>query len=225
MRKIFLIIGVCLFLTASKAPREDGGAYAAASSFVEKNEKIEDLAKESDLALDFLIRAAAGSLRVRGFDEEAVLIREEYEREFKGALVRSVMFKGLDLGDHRPLSIWLAAWYLRLEELLGPRVMEMTRLKDIKTFNFAIPVVFNPAGDPTEIPVTPWGAKEYSLHFIPFAGAVSYWVATGSCAAATWGAGWITFVCSYAGWSVEFVVMKRFAPKWSDRIYWRFNEE
>lgn len=224
MRKILAAIGILLFLTASKAPEPQDGSYAAAAAFVEKNEKLVDLARETDLALEAIIRSAAGHLRARGYAREAVMIHEEYEANFKRAVFEMTQLHPTDIGDHRPLSVWLADWYDRLEELLGPKVMEVSRLKDIKTFNFAIPVVFNPTGDPLSPPVTPWGEDEYRLHFVPFAGAVSFWLTTVSCSAASWGLGWVTYVCSYAGWGVEYVVMKRFAPRWSDRIYTRANQ-
>ena len=225
MKKVVLFLSLCILLTASKAPEPQDGTYAAAAAFVEKNERLENLARDTDLALEAIIRSAAGHLRAKGYASEAVRIHEEYEASFKGSVLQMTRLSPMDIGDHRPLSIWLAAWYERLEDLLGPKVMEVSRLKDIKTFNFAIPVVFNPTGDPLFPPVVPWGADEYRLHFVPFAGAVSYWLTTVSCSAASWGMGWVTYVCSYAGWGVEYVVMKRFAPRWSDRVYFRANPE
>lgn len=223
MKRLSALLIVSILLTASKAPEPQDGNYAAAAAFVEKNERLEDLARETDLALEALVRSAAGHLRAKGYAADAVRIHEEYEANFKRAVFQMTQMQPTDIGDHRPLSVWLAAWYDRLEDLLGPKVMEVSRLKDIKTFNFAIPVVFNPTGDPLFPPVVPWGEDEYRLHFVPFAGAVSFWLTTVSCSAASWGLGWVTYVCSYAGWGVEYVVMKRFAPRWSDRIYERAN--
>ena len=221
--RLFLLSLFCLFTTAAGSHDQDK-AVTAAKMFAEKNQRLEAFAEDSDKALDAMVKIAARELRRRGYGDDAEVMEGEFTDRFKGSLAASFKFSALGLGDHRPLSRWLAEQYDKLEDRLGPQVMRMTRLSDLKTFNFAIPVVFNPTGDPYESPVVEWGADEYRLHFVPFAGAVGFWTSWLGCSAASWGAGAVTYACSYVGWAVEWIIMKRVAPKWSDKIYQKYND-
>ena len=118
-------------------------------------------------------------------------------------------------GDHRPLSQWLAKTYDKLEGLLGKRIMHWTRYDDLKVFNYSIPVVFNPNGDP--VTHDQWDMTEYGKHFVPFSGAVSYWSSLATCNAMT--VGWVGYLCGSAAEAPRYVVEKWVAPRVSKRVY------
>ncbi len=91
----------------------------------------------------------------------------------------------LALGDHAPLSLWLATFYDSMEKILGKPMMDKLYLSDVKVFNYAIPVVFQPSGDRRNGDC--WDAAEYKLHFVPFSAATVYWLTRGVCYAVTTG--------------------------------------
>jgi len=178
-------------------------------------------AEKTDQALSRLVKFAVFQLRRNGYDEDADELQNEYSVYYEFA-VRNFYLNvvPVDLGDHEPLSQWLADWYDKLEARLGPFIMELTHLDDIKVFNYAIPVVFHPTGWHGDS----WDIDEYRLHFVPLSGVVAYWTSWGVCVGATWGMGMITFICTPVGMICEHLVVKYVAPPISDRVYCRFNE-
>lgn len=150
-----------------------------------------------------------------------------------------------DLGDHAALSQWLSDLSDRLDALLGPTVMNLLHLSDIKVLNYGLPVVFEP------LELTLWCfdhmvanpqdscKAEYRRHFAGtawqreddayakwnhegVASVVSYWVAWGACEAATWGVGWFV-ICSPIGDLVEIEMARNIAPGLSDSIWNKAN--
>lgn len=184
---------------------------------------LEALAHDSDVALDRMVNLAAKFFERKKMKSDAKDLLREYNERFAGYFSNAFYSKAV--GDHQPISEWLDRVYVKLEKNFGQTFMEMTRLKDLKTFNFCIPVVFQPRGDRRFEPITPWEREDYIQHFVPFAGAVTYWATWGSCTAATWGLGWVTFVCSIAGNGAEHYVMINLAPKMGGKIWDRYNEE
>lgn len=184
-------------------------------------EDLDALAVDADLALGRMVDMASDHFIRVGDNQNSKRILAEYKKDFEGYFSKNVAAKAI--GDHAPMSEWLAKWTRRLEQTFGPRFMEMSRLKDLKTFNYAIPVVFNPQGEIRSTPIVPWERGDYVDHFVPFAGAVAYWVAWGSCTAGAWGLGWVTFLCSWAGWAAEYVVMTEVAPGLGGKIWDRYN--
>lgn len=198
------------------------GRFAQRAINVSKTwDDIDSLAVDADTALGRMVNLASWHLKRSGEGKASRQIIEEYRASFDGYFVSRITAKGI--GDHAPLSEWVAKWYAKLESKFGPRFMEITRLKDLKTFNFGIPVVMSPSGESRVSPVVPWDRQDYIDHFVPFAGAVAYWAAWGGCTAGTWGLGWVTFVCSYAGWAAEYVVMNEVAPGLGGKIWDRYN--
>ncbi len=193
------------------------------------------------LALDSLLRTAARVLREHGHDSEAAQI----ESDWQGLRPCAMGIALCDLGDHDPLSTWLALVYDVLEEKLGVTLCEFFHFSDIKVINFGVPVVFHPSADekwcvetlaqnPTDsceaeygrhFAGTRWqkvvdpGAKYMHEGLIPV---IAYWISWGACEAATWGTGWF-LVCTPIGDGVEFVTERWIAPPLSDRIYEREN--
>lgn len=165
--------------------------------------------------IESIVDRAAEELIERGFNDEARDIMVEWYAEYSMHLMRE------DLGDHRPLSQWLSDLYDRLESLLGPTVMALLHLDDIKVVNYAIPVVFDPRME-TGWWSDPFPKQEYGEHFIPLSGVITYWAVWAACSFST--SGVASFViCSPAGSWSEWLAKKYFAPGLSDRIYDRAN--
>jgi hypothetical protein len=122
---------------------------------------------------------------------------------------------GRNIGDFKPLSQWLAGVYDKIEAALGHEICYALRLSDIKTINYAIPVVFSPCDE---------GEIEFELHFIHdpnyrgLAPVVTYWVTVITCDVATYGAGTF-FICSPIGMVTEFAMDRWVAPKIAPKLY------
>jgi hypothetical protein len=185
---------------------------------------IHEVAKKNDEALDRIICTAVKVLRAKGHGDEANKLQQEHGESYATAvsdLCSGVVRTGI--GDHRPLSEWLARVYDKLESKLGKFVMEATRLKDIKIFNYCIPVVFNPKGDPKINPLKAWGLDEYAVHFVALISVIAYWVSWAVCTGLTWGMGAISFFCNLPAMGIEKLVAAKVAPNWAKRVYLRAN--
>jgi len=194
-------------------------------------------------AFDAMFTVAERELVKAGHQGEALRLEAEWRGTYRG------MALGLDgdVGDHAPLSEWVAKWYQKLEDLLGVQVMEFFHLRDVWVLNFTIPVVFDAASAKSswcndQLAKYPYDTceAEYRRHFAGtrweagpdpfatdvlhhgFAGVVTYWVVWAACEAATYGTA-TALVCSGAGDLAEIAVEKWVAPKVSDRLYERAN--
>ena len=161
-------------------------------------------------AIENLLSAVVVKLQSEGdFD-----FAESLSKEWTQLLVaNSGQFSNLDLGDHVPLNQWLADVYSRIEAKLTARVCHWLRFDDLKIFNYAIPVVFNPKG----LNGDKWDLHEYRKHFTPFSGAVTYWTVSGACQAST--SGLISWVCGTIAEAPRYAMEKWIAPRLSDRVY------
>lgn len=189
----------------------------AAEKFVktELNEIVSDfdraeLSGKMFQALDALLKSATKRLRAKGHRDLAAEITEEW---VKIAAINMSEFGVLDLGDHEPLSRWLARTHDRIEAKLGKRVCRLLHFSDIKVLNFAIPVVFRPRGSRTE----KWDRVEYQKHFVPFSGVVTYWAVNGACQVMAPGL-WV-YGCGAVSEIPRFAVEKWIAPHVSNRVY------
>lgn len=171
-----------------------------------------NLPKRTDQAIDALIKVAVVDLRARGHDHEADEIEGAYFDRFEGFLEIHAAGRGfLDLGDHKPLSDWLAGVTEILRLLLGDTVMKMTHLDDLRILNYAIPVVFSPC--------TPeWHDRlEYKKHFVPLSGVLAYWSLWVACKVA---GGWsIPMTCSAIGSLGENIMIYVFSGPISDAVF------
>jgi hypothetical protein len=169
------------------------------------------LRQRVQMATDAIIRTAGARLRDKGFVAEANTIESEW------AFVYMPIFTDRDIGDHKPLSDWLAKTYDAIEAKLGIQLCTLLHLSDLKTINFGIPVVFDPCN-------AEWDMVEYAKHFVGdekyfgLAPVITYWCVSIACTAATWGAG-IGWLCGPLGSGAELVMARFIAPKLSDRIY------
>lgn len=168
-----------------------------------KKDKFEDdirhnrLRERTNSALDALVHLSAYKLRRAGHRKEAAQLLKEWKEQWDGYLLRR------DIGDHAPLSQWLAQKYATLEFILGIKVCQSLRLTDLKVINFAIPVVFNCVDKVL--------SDEYARHFEPLCGVVSFWTTFFTCVGMTWGTGFL--FCSPIAMGTEYLVQKYIAPK------------
>lgn len=179
----------------------------------------------TEQALDVLLRKAAFHMEKAGHKPEADEILRQWDETYQFELMETVT---RDIGDHPPLSDWLAVTYMAIELALGVETCKSLHLSDIKTINYAIPVVFKPCTFPmdgTNIP----RKDEYRMHFaegkvyyglIPV---VTYWAVEIPCMIGA--SGFLSLVCSPVASIAEYVCAKKIAPPLSDKIYERTCEQ
>ena len=168
------------------------------------------LRERTNMALDAMIRFAAFKLRLKGYPQTADKIIKEWEGQWSGYIERV----GRDIGDHKPLSEWIAQKYAVIELILGEDLCHALRLDDIKIINYGIPVVFSCVDNVGEV--------EYGKHFIPFSGTVIYWTSFFACVGGTWGTGFLW--CAPISWGCEFLTEKFVAPKLNHTVWnWSCN--
>jgi hypothetical protein len=189
---------------------------------------LEAQAEKTTKALNILLRAACFHARALGHGDDVEGVCSDWEYYWLPTLEASAK-SGKGIGDHKPLSDWLAAATVILYAALKdyPLVIEMLRLEDLVIFNYGIPVFFDPHASAEwclELPDVPC-RDEYREHGERVISSTSYWIAWGSCVGATWGAGAIGMICSPVGTLTEKVVLATVAPKISYRIWDRANAE
>jgi hypothetical protein len=155
-----------------------------------------ELPRKTNGALNAMVRFAAYKLKAKGYKTKAKQLLNEWEK-WDGYLVTR------GLGDHAPLSKWLAEKTSMLELILGTEVMKATRLYDLVVINYAIPVVFRCIDNVDE--------PEYSKHFVPLCGVTAYWLSFFGCVGATWGTGFL--FCSPLSMGVEYLTINFAAPR------------
>lgn len=221
MGKLILTLVICLTLGAASVFGCESSGEPSNCDVAEVSTRTERMAREFDIevrdgrlkqrtniALNALVRFAAFKLRAKGHKVEAKKLVDEWESTWDGYIYRV----GRDLGDHRPLSQWLSDKYDMLELILGTKVMEFTRLVDIKIINFAIPVVFSCVDNVDEV--------EFGKHFVPFSGVVVYWTSFFACVGGTWGTGFL--FCSPISFGCELLTKNMLAPALNPTV-WKWS--
>lgn len=228
------ILALCLLL-ATPAPASDlyteihGDGHHTLSQKQDAERRLERMkaevdreglygvAERTDRTLRGIMFIAVKNLKRRGFTQEANELSREWKRH-ENTLQILVMKPNRDIGDFKPLSEFLAKAYDKLEEKLGLEICRALRLSDIKTLNYAIPVVFAPCKH---------NELQFDLHLChdsKYRGllpVVAYWTTSITCSVATFGAGYF-FVCSPIAMLVE-LGMDRVACPWlSPRLYEAF---
>ena len=129
-----------------------------------------------------------------------------------------------ELGDHSPLIPKLEEFLTSLADKYGTIILTLPVVTDIRTLNFAIPVVFHPKGN--------WQSPEldnrieYRKHFIPFANIVTFY---GTLAACNYFATKsqqpdLKKVCKPAAEKLKFAMGRYIAPPMSDWIFKQTNK-
>ncbi len=160
-------------------------------------------------------------------------IRNEYEDEGMASELEEiwaqdeVAFYSLgwrDLGDHSPLIPKIEEFLKTMADKYGTVIYSLPVVDDIRTLNFAIPVVFHPKGA--------WQTKdvdnriEYRKHFIPFANIVTFYGSLLACNyyAQKSGQPEMKKVCQPAAEKLKFAMGRYVAPQMSDWIFAQTNK-
>ena len=184
----------------SRHPESNQAAENVKSAF-----KQGRIAEQTNLALSIMLLRAQRKLRRDGNHQLADEIAAGW-RKWDGYLMRM----GRDIGDYKPLSVWLSDIYFKLLAALGEDAMRFFHLDDIQILNYALPVVFRPCD-------AQWDQTEYGLHFVPFAGVISYWTAWGVCTGASAGIGLL--FCGPIGMGAEMIMVRFLAAPLGNGLY------
>lgn len=240
MNRLLVVLVVCFVVSASCVfgavePSYDGLTLSEKAEVKKQSKRftaqiraeIEDgrmdtLAKKTDEAIENLVNRGIERLEEAGDREAAHFYRFIYRTEYSGYVTRMVAHGGYDIGDHAPLSQWLADFYNRLELILGIAVCKSLHLSDIKTINHSLPIVFKPCSFPMDS-VGGERIDEYRRHFnagevyyglIPV---VAYWLVDAPCMLFT--SGIAAFLCGPIAGGVEYAVSITVGPKLSDWVF------
>lgn len=188
---------------------------------------LEAQAEKTVSALNILFRAACLQARAIGKADEADAVCSDWQQFWMPTLTEAAK-SGRGLGDHEPLSQWLAAATVVLYAVFAdyPVLADMLRLEDLVVFNYGIPVFMEPhaaAAWCVELPDVPC-RDEYQEHAQRVISSSSYWLAWGGCVGATWGLGIVGFACTPVGSLTETIVLATVAPRLSLRIWDRNND-
>lgn len=197
-------------------------ALIARDSLVEEFAAGKPAAVAAEAVLNRIVDANLDALAREGHGDLAARHREIWERRFAKSLTRRLSA----MGDHDPLSLYLVDLYEVLSKTLGEKSKYAAILKDLNSMNFAIPVVFAPRGDWRTKKDSRADRAEYGVHFVPFAGILTYYASLSACqqAAASKGLGKLgKMLCPKIALRLEAEMSKRLAPKLADYIFNRAN--
>ncbi|MGZ3784418.1 MAG: hypothetical protein ACXWR0_07760 [Bdellovibrio sp.] len=222
-KKIFLCLSMTLVSNISFGENYQNqnaveyGKQQAHQSLASLGKDVHDI-QHVEKALRQNLNVAIYNLKHRGYIKEAQQITQEW------AQISAYYFQDsanlLKLGDHKPLSQWIAKTYDRIEDLLGKRFCKLVHLDDIKAINYGFPVVIHPEGDPeTNLP---WGEEEYLNHFIPYTTATVYWSGTVACSVALNLVG--SLICGVALEIPRYGIYHYIAPALGEKIYQNYNQ-
>jgi hypothetical protein len=229
--KYILFIGLALSLSISAQAQTstlsvelDGiqGALDARDGFVQALQN-KDYTGITHQAFDAAIQELAQSLRDQNDNAMAdELLAKWQQSSFEGAL--SFAMSNKDLGDHAPLFPWLEAFFTKMSNKYGTIILSLPIVQNIRTLNFAIPVVFSPRSSSWQSAgVDP--RIEYRKHFIPFANLVTYYASLVGCdlIVKKEGMGQLKQLCGKVATKLEFVMGRYIAPQISDWIFKEAN--
>ncbi len=213
--KFFAI--VTLFVSLIASADEVGSKDAALNIHdnIVNNVSNYQLDQDTQNALNNLVEYAAQELDARGYTQDAAQARSEWNKNFANYFTSGNWI--LDLGDHAPLSQWLADFYKKLRLRFGDQLVSMLNLEDINTLNYALPVVFRPNGDKAHN--DSWDQLEYSKHFVPFVSIITYWGSYFGCTYASKSLPKIKSYCKQIANLLRTGMTNWIAPKLSDYVY------
>ena len=227
--KYILFIGLALSLSMSAkaqtntlAVELDGiqAALDARNTFVHALQN-QDFTAVTQQGFDYAIQELAQTLRDQNDNAMAdELLARWQQTSFDAALRVAMLPSSRELGDHAPLFPWLEQFLDKMAKKYGTIIFTLPIVKNIRTLNFAIPVVFSPksaswqkAGIDSRI--------EYRKHFIPFADIVTYYIALIGCdiLVKKEGVPQLKKLCSKVADKLEFVMGRYIAPQLSDWVF------
>jgi hypothetical protein len=175
-----------------------------------------------DLTTARIIQRSVAALNHFGYKADAKKIAVEYETNYK-FFYEKRFFGDKEIGQHDPMNIWMELVHVAVHIKLGDFWCQYFHTHDLFIINFSTPVVLNPSSAFDKIdygdhfaghPTGRWSWDHHGL-----AGVVSYWAATATCGAATYGLGIITFVCNPISTFVEEVMDRKIAPPIGGKIW------
>jgi len=182
-----------------------------------------DFSRWAYAGLENLIHFSYITLRKKGYRTYAEELKTEWH-SIKYQFKAHLSYRGCrDIGDFDPMSQWLADWYDKIEGAIGKPLCDLLHISDIKTFNYCVPVVFDPC-------FPQWDKNDYIEHFATdniyhgLSPVVLYWVSYGVCAGATWGLGAFTF-CGPIASGLEYLYEYTIADDLGGKIYDMFCDE
>lgn len=186
------------------------------ASDIEATEKIEErLAWYVEWSVYGILKRADWAFRIRGMNAEADDIWLEWN-EYRAAIRRLAHSRNNeDIGDHKPLSLWLARMYERLATKFGPAITQAMHLNDLNVINFGIPVAFNPGNSEID-------REEYARHFVPLSGIFTYWILLGICEV-TVQIPVVNSFCETGALVGQQIMTARFSHILSDLVWHRYN--
>lgn len=212
----FKYLVVAFLIQVSGAVALAGGIPSAVQSAVQatretaddlKNVQVQD---RVDPVLTALINRSAQALRAEGHWSEANQLLKEWNENKQSLLL------GMDLiGDHAPLSKWLAEKYQFIAQVLGDKRIKKYHLDDIYTVNYAVPVVLRPGQN--------WGEEEYGQHFDPLAGVLTFWSSYEYCLHVAGRSRRAKFYCDRIATILRYVMVIKLAPGLSKFVYQKFH--
>lgn len=208
---------------ANSAAQLTGELQAIQAALDARNEFVTALENKDFTAIthqgfSHAIEVAIQDLRDRSDNELADELQAQWQKsDFMGALFAS-QFR--DLGDHAPLFSWLDDFFNKMAAKYGTIIFSLPYVKDLRTLNFAIPVVFTPKGKGWQQAGVD-ARIEYRKHFIPFANIITYYAALFGCnyVASKQGLPELKKLCGKAADKLQFVMGRYIAPVVSDWIF------
>ena len=182
-------------------------------------------AQYTDEAIENLIMGTVAVLKQYGHTKEADDIEIEYMLKHRYSITKALANKAM--GDHAVLSEFIKVVHEKAHELLGDFICHMTRIHDLWTLNYAIPVMFAPTKFDQEEFKTHFHGKRFAWFMWQNRGGVpiiTYHVVNGICGGLTSGLGWITFICGPISGMGQTVMENYFSEDLSDLVWERFNK-
>jgi hypothetical protein len=211
------------FLPIAKAEGIQGELGAINAALQVRNQIVTALEKKdfTEITHDSMggaVSLLADELRNKMLDEDMAAQLENVWTEGENAFF-TVEWR--DLGDHDPYIPQLEEFLTQLADKYGTVIYSLPLVEDIRTINFAVPVVFHPKGAWQKSDVD--NRIEYRKHFIPFANIVTFY---GSLVACNYFATKsqqpdLKKVCQPAAEKLKFAMGRYIAPPISD---WIFNQ-
>jgi len=200
--------------SANQIETEEQGRNRAAQAVNTVREELQgtQIVPRTVATIDVMLRVGAKALRKKGYPVQSEALLAQWRGVYKPMLGGFTLDS---LGDHAPFSRWLMEVTTAMEVALGTSRMKLLHLDDLYIVNYAIPVVFDPAN-------IEWDLEDYTEHFVPFAGVVGYWAASGGCSLAITNPLVSHFTCGIVGTLAE-EGMKAVSPSIANKIYQQFN--
>ena len=209
--------------TPAQAANELGALQAALDArneFVTALEQ-QDFAQVTHNSMDGAVQLLAEQIRTEYKDAK---MAQKVLQAWKADEANFFMLSLNDLGDHAPLLPQLEDALNQFADKYGTIIFSLPIVQDIRTLNFAIPVVFHPKGD--------WQSAEYDnrieyrKHFIPFANIVTYYGVLIACNYYTSQSPQpdLKKICKPAAEKLKFVMGRYIAAPISDWIFKQNNK-